>query len=242
MSRLPCSPAGTSPAAIRCASPSTTAVLPTPGSPTTIGLFLLRRPRICITRRISSSRPITGSSAPRRRQQRQVAREPLQRRIAGAEVAAAPRAASDRGRGARRRLDRLLELGQRRARRCAARPPPPSASPAACPAADRSARPSPRRARARRSARYRAGAARGAQVHVLAGHARKPVHRLVERRAAATPGRRPGAESPRRSRAPPAAPPVRCSSSTSGCSRARASFCAATTARRAGPDRKSNFI
>ncbi len=61
---LPCRLLGTSPAAMRWASPSTMAVLPTPGSPTTMGLFLPRRPRICMTRRISSSRPITGSSLP----------------------------------------------------------------------------------------------------------------------------------------------------------------------------------
>ena len=53
---------GTSPAAIRCASPSTIAVLPTPGSPMRIGLFFVRRDSTCTVRRISSSRPITGSS------------------------------------------------------------------------------------------------------------------------------------------------------------------------------------
>src|SRR6202453_3578532 len=57
---------GTSPEMIRCARPSTMAVLPTPGSPIRTGLFFVRRARICITRRISSSRPITGSSLPRR--------------------------------------------------------------------------------------------------------------------------------------------------------------------------------
>ena len=57
---------GTSPDTIRPASPSTIAVLPTPGSPISTGLFFVRRARICITRRISSSRPITGSSFPRR--------------------------------------------------------------------------------------------------------------------------------------------------------------------------------
>ena len=57
---------GTSPSMIRCAIPSAIAVLPTPGSPTRIGLFLVRRERICKTRRISSSRPITGSSLPLR--------------------------------------------------------------------------------------------------------------------------------------------------------------------------------
>ena len=52
---------GTSPDAMRRASPSTTAVLPTPGSPISTGLFFVRRHSTCITRRISSSRPITGS-------------------------------------------------------------------------------------------------------------------------------------------------------------------------------------
>ena len=55
---------GTSPLTIRWASPSTIAVLPTPGSPISTGLFLVRRERTWITRRISSSRPITGSSLP----------------------------------------------------------------------------------------------------------------------------------------------------------------------------------
>ncbi len=57
---------GTSPLTMRCASPSTIAVLPTPGSPISTGLFLVRRCRIWIARRISSSRPITGSSLPMR--------------------------------------------------------------------------------------------------------------------------------------------------------------------------------
>ena len=57
---------GTSPLTIRCARPSTIAVLPTPGSPISTGLFLLRRDNTCIHRRISSSRPMTGSSFPSR--------------------------------------------------------------------------------------------------------------------------------------------------------------------------------
>ena len=64
--RLSLSVSGTSPFTIRCARPSTIAVLPTPGSPIKTGLFLVRRCRICIVRRISSSRPMTGSSLPRR--------------------------------------------------------------------------------------------------------------------------------------------------------------------------------
>ena len=64
--RLFSSDVGTSPDTIRCASPSTMAVLPTPGSPIRTGLFFVRRLRTWITRRTSSSRPITGSSLPRR--------------------------------------------------------------------------------------------------------------------------------------------------------------------------------
>ena len=63
--RLPARPSGMSPATIRCARPSTMAVLPVPGSPIRTGLFLVRRERTWMTRRISSSRPITGSSSPR---------------------------------------------------------------------------------------------------------------------------------------------------------------------------------
>ncbi len=65
-SRLPRSDSGTSPATIRWARPSTTAVLPTPGSPISTGLFLVRRDSTWTTRRISASRPITGSSLPSR--------------------------------------------------------------------------------------------------------------------------------------------------------------------------------
>ncbi len=55
---------GTSPSAMRRARPSAIAVLPTPGSPISTGLFFVRRHSTCIVRRISSSRPITGSSLP----------------------------------------------------------------------------------------------------------------------------------------------------------------------------------
>ncbi len=57
---------GTSPSTIRCAKPSTMAVLPTPGSPMRTGLFFVRRDSTWMTRRISSSRPMTGSSLRRR--------------------------------------------------------------------------------------------------------------------------------------------------------------------------------
>jgi hypothetical protein len=52
---------GTSRETMRRASPSTMAVLPTPGSPMRTGLFFVRRARIWITLRISRSRPMTGS-------------------------------------------------------------------------------------------------------------------------------------------------------------------------------------
>ena len=55
---------GTVPAAICLASPSTIAVLPTPGSPMSTGLLLVRRHNTCMSLRISFSRPITGSSSP----------------------------------------------------------------------------------------------------------------------------------------------------------------------------------
>ena len=63
---LPFSASGTSPLTMRSARPSTMAVLPTPGSPISTGLFLVRRASTWMVRRISSSRPITGSSLPSR--------------------------------------------------------------------------------------------------------------------------------------------------------------------------------
>ena len=57
---------GTSPAAIRNANPSATAVLPTPASPVRIGLFCRRRVNISMTCRISVSRPKTASIFPSR--------------------------------------------------------------------------------------------------------------------------------------------------------------------------------
>ncbi len=57
---------GTSPLMMRKARPSAMAVLPTPGSPISTGLFFVRRDSTCTARRISSSRPITGSSLPSR--------------------------------------------------------------------------------------------------------------------------------------------------------------------------------
>ena len=64
--RLSSRGAGTSPLTMRCARPSAIAVFPTPGSPISAGLFLVRRARIWMTRSISRSRPMTGSSRPAR--------------------------------------------------------------------------------------------------------------------------------------------------------------------------------
>ena len=55
---------GTSPRTMRWASPSAIAVLPTPGSPMSTGLFFVLRDRMRMTRRISASRPMIGSSLP----------------------------------------------------------------------------------------------------------------------------------------------------------------------------------
>ena len=63
-SLTPLSGGGTSPEAMRCAKPSTTAVLPTPASPVRIGLFCRRRIRTSMTWRTSSSRPRIGSISP----------------------------------------------------------------------------------------------------------------------------------------------------------------------------------
>src|SRR6059058_5601885 len=57
---------GTSAAAMRCASPSTMAVFPTPALPINAGLFLLWRSRMSTARAISGSRQRTGSKSPRR--------------------------------------------------------------------------------------------------------------------------------------------------------------------------------
>ena len=65
-SLLSCRLSGTSPLTMRSASPSAIAVLPTPGSPISTGLFFVRRLSTCMVRRISSSRPMIGSILPSR--------------------------------------------------------------------------------------------------------------------------------------------------------------------------------
>ena len=106
-------PSGTSPATIRWARPSTIAVLPTPGSPIRTGLFFVRRLSTWITRRISSSRPITGSSLPLRGGLGEVAPEALERLelVLGVLVGDAV-AAADLG----ERLEQLLAARRRRVR------------------------------------------------------------------------------------------------------------------------------
>ena len=53
---------GTSPRTIRWANPSQMAVLPTPGSPISTGLFFVFRERMRMALRISVSLPMTGSN------------------------------------------------------------------------------------------------------------------------------------------------------------------------------------
>ena len=65
---------GTLPSTMRWARPSTMAVLPTPGSPRRMGLFLVRRERIWMMRSTSFSRPISGSNCAECADRRQVAR------------------------------------------------------------------------------------------------------------------------------------------------------------------------
>ena len=64
ITRLSFRVSGTSLLTIACAKPSAIAVLPTPGSPISTGLFLVRRLSTSITRVISLSLPTTGSKVP----------------------------------------------------------------------------------------------------------------------------------------------------------------------------------
>ena len=64
MTRLSRRSSGTLPATISWARPSAMAVLPTPASPMSTGLFFVRRQRIWMTRSISLLRPMTGSMLP----------------------------------------------------------------------------------------------------------------------------------------------------------------------------------
>ncbi len=70
---------GTSPAAMRWANPSTTAVLPTPASPVRIGLFCRRRISTSISWRISLSRPRIGIHLARFRLRGEVLRIAVER-------------------------------------------------------------------------------------------------------------------------------------------------------------------
>ena len=91
------------------------AVLPTPGSPTRTGLFLVRRERIWITRRISSSRPMTGSSFPARASSVRSLRVLLERPGTGSRPRASRRAAPPRISLARRRSARAVAPAARSA-------------------------------------------------------------------------------------------------------------------------------
>ncbi len=59
-----CNTDGTWPSKMALAMPSTIAVLPTPGSPTKMGLFLRRRASTWMARSTSARRPISGSMRP----------------------------------------------------------------------------------------------------------------------------------------------------------------------------------
>ncbi len=104
---------GTSPAAMRSAKPSTTAVLPTPASPVRIGLFCRRRIRMSMIWRISSSRPTIGIDLAVARAFGEVDGELLQRLLLAH----------------RRRRDRAAGLARRaHAASRPSRPAPPPAS------------------------------------------------------------------------------------------------------------------
>ena len=121
--RLSLSVSGTSPLTMRCARPSTIAVLPTPGSPISTGLFLVRRCRTWIVRRISSSRPITGSSLPLRARSVRSMRVFLERLALAFGLGAVDVLA------AAHRVDRRLErLARQRRAPSAARPVSPLSS------------------------------------------------------------------------------------------------------------------
>mmetsp|Transcript_134683 Transcript_134683/g.348958 ORF Transcript_134683/g.348958 Transcript_134683/m.348958 type:complete len:226 (+) Transcript_134683:505-1182(+) len=64
MMRLSSNISGTSPSTMRRARPSAMAVLPTPGSPMSTGLFFCLRARIWMARSISSVLPTSGSISP----------------------------------------------------------------------------------------------------------------------------------------------------------------------------------
>ena len=91
---------------MRQASPSAIAVLPTPASPTSSGLFLRRRQRIWMTRSTSCSRPISGSILPSRGELVEVLRELVERR------ALAVRPLPSRSRRSAAALARLGRLGR----------------------------------------------------------------------------------------------------------------------------------
>ena len=103
------SDSGMSPETIRWARPSTIAVLPTPGSPIRTGLFLVRRERTWMTRRISSSRPMTGIELADLRLGGQVAPVLLERAEGVLRVG---RGDAMRAADLRDRLDQVLAIGK----------------------------------------------------------------------------------------------------------------------------------
>ncbi len=167
MTRLSFRPSGTSPSTRRRARPSTTAVLPTPGAPISTGLFLVRRLRIWMVRRISSSRPMMGSILPARASGAQVAGVGVQGRLlavrrAGLVVALVGLVGAGLLEGAGQLLRRSRRRSSARCRHGRGRPPGPAAAPACPPCRRRPWPASPPPAagaagRGRRWARPRAG-------------------------------------------------------------------------------------
>ena len=134
------------------------AVLPTPGSPMSTGLFLVRRLSTWMTRRISSSRPMTGSSLPARASRREVAAVLLERLVGGLRVAARSRAGRHARPAARARMASWPAPAPSR-RRCAS-PPARDVASSRCSVETYS---SPRR-RASSSARSMSGRTRGSRL------------------------------------------------------------------------------
>src|SRR5215470_5391725 len=104
---------GTLPSTIRSARPSASAVLPTPGSPMSSGLFLRRRDSTWIMRSSSSARPISGSILPARALG-EVDAEALERvrdaRVLAAVVLDAARARHDRAGAGRDLRDAVRDV------------------------------------------------------------------------------------------------------------------------------------
>ena len=176
---------------MRWASPSTTAVLPTPGSPISTGLFLVRRDSTWTTRRISVSRPMTGSILPSRAARGEVDAVLLQRLVGALRVRRGdPRSPP---RTVRERRDQRFRGG---AGRFSSSPtaPPSAARPASRCSVETYSSPSGRPAARRRSSTLSTAAGQAAARDTVAPLAAR---QRREQRARPRRGRRPGRRRPR---------------------------------------------